>query len=189
MEATSYLNATDLRPEKVVSDQDHPRRVAVGAIYQIPLWRTKRFLGGWQVQGWYEGQSGQALGFGNTILYGTLQDIPLPVSERKVQQWFNVNAGFEKATGKMPSNNIRTLSTRFNNVRSDGTNNVDCSLFKNFRITERLRAQFRAEAYNALNHAQFANPNTTTTNTAFGTVTAEKGHGQRQLTFAVKLLF
>jgi len=40
-----------------------------------------------------------------------------------------------------------------------------------------------------LNHAQFANPNTTPDNTAFGTVRSENGHGQRQLTFAIKLMF
>ena len=62
-------------------------------------------------------------------------------------------------------------------------------MFKVFRITEKLKAQFRAEAINALNHVQFDNPNTTPDNTAFGTVTKELGHGQRQMTFAVKLMF
>lgn len=42
---------------------------------------------------------------------------------------------------------------------------------------------------NALNHVQFANPNAGVTNTAFGTITGEKGHGQRQWTFGLKLLF
>ena len=51
--------------------------------------------GGWQAQGWYEGQSGQALGFGNSIFYGDLHDIPLPVSAPH-HRWFNVDAGFER---------------------------------------------------------------------------------------------
>ncbi len=200
MEATSFLNQTDLRPEKVVSDQDHPHRIVLSGSYELPFGRGRHFLrnahgilngiiGGWQAQGWYEGQSGQALGFGNMILYGTLQDIPLPVSERKVERWFNTGAGFETTTNKLPASNIRTVSTRFNNIRSDGTNNMDLSVFKTFRITEKLRAQARMESYNSLNHAQFANPNVTPTNAAFGTVTAEKGHGQRQITFAMKLMF
>ena len=45
------------------------------------------------------------------------------------------------------------------------------------------------ESFNALNHVQFANPNTTPTSSAFGSITEEKGHGQRQLTFALKVLF
>ncbi len=200
MEATSYLNPTDDRPEKVVSDQDHPHRVVLSGIFELPFGRGRTFLrrargllgslvSGWQAQGWFEGQTGQALGFGNAIFYGDLHDIPLPVSQRKIERWFNTEAGFERNTGRQLGQNIRTFPTRFNDVRGDGINNFDLSLFKTFRLSERWRAQFRAESYNALNHAQFANPNTTPTNTAFGTVTAEKGHGQRQLTFALKLLF
>jgi hypothetical protein len=36
-----------------------------------------------------------------------------------------------------------------------GTNNFDISLFKNFRLSESRRAQFRIETYNSFNHAQF----------------------------------
>ncbi|MBI4875272.1 MAG: TonB-dependent receptor [Acidobacteria bacterium] len=193
MEATSYLNPTDDRPEKVVSDQDHPHRFVVSGIYELPGRRLRgllrNLLGGWQAQGWYEGQTGQALGFGNAIFYGRLHDIPLPVSQRRITRWFNTGAGFERTSNRQLANNIRSLSTRFNNVRGDGINNLDFSVFKTFRLTESWRAQFRAESYNALNHPQFANPNLTPASTAFGTVTAEKGHGQRQLNFAIKLLF
>ncbi|MBV8858842.1 MAG: hypothetical protein JOZ02_18065 [Acidobacteria bacterium] len=34
--------------------------------------------------------------------------------------------------------------------------NLDASLFKNVRITERVRFQLRAEAFNLLNHTNFA---------------------------------
>jgi hypothetical protein len=36
----------------------------------------------------------------------------------------------------------------------------DISFFKNFAVTEGFRAQFRAEAFNILNHVNLANPNT-----------------------------
>jgi hypothetical protein len=48
---------------------------------------------------------------------------------------------------------------------------------------------FRLEGINALNHVQFADPNTTPTSTAFGTITAEKGHGQRQINMVLKVFF
>jgi len=35
---------------------------------------------------------------------------------------------------------------------------IDSSLQKRFRITERLRLNFRADAYNVLNHPIFKNP-------------------------------
>ena len=62
-------------------------------------------------------------------------------------------------------------------------------MFKNFPLREGLNLQYRLETYNSLNHVQFGNPNTAPANTAFGSVTAEKGHGQRQVTMALKLLF
>ncbi|HWC18767.1 MAG TPA: TonB-dependent receptor, partial [Terriglobales bacterium] len=36
--------------------------------------------------------------------------------------------------------------------------NLDSGLMKNFKLTERFNLQFRAEAFNVLNHANFANP-------------------------------
>jgi hypothetical protein len=40
-----------------------------------------------------------------------------------------------------------------------GIGNVDLSLFKQFRLTETKRVEFRAEFFNAFNHPNFANPN------------------------------
>ena len=40
-------------------------------------------------------------------------------------------------------------------------------------MTERVRTQFRAECLNALNHPNLKNPNTTPTNSAFGTITSQ----------------
>jgi len=200
MEARTYQNETDPVPEKVISDQDYPHRLVVSAIYEFPFGRGKPIfgnagrllngaLGGWQLQGWFEGQTGQALGFGNAIFRGNLKDIPLPVSARTAERWFNAEAGFERSASLQLANNIVRFPSRFSGVRGDGINNWDFSLFKSFHLREGWRLQFRMETYNSLNHVQFANPNTAPANTAFGTVTAEKGHGQRQVTFALKLLF
>ena len=74
-------------------------------------------------------------------------------------------------------------------MRADGINNFDVSLFKSFRVNERVSAQFRLETYNTLNHVQFGGPNVTPSNSAFGTITGEKGHGQRQITTAIKVMW
>jgi hypothetical protein len=200
MEASAFLNESDQRQEEVVSEQDFPHRFVLNAIWEVPVGRGRAFLGnsggvlnaligGWQFQGWYEGQSGDALGFGNTILYGSLKDIPIPVSGRRAERWFNVDAGFERDTRSVLGSNIRTLPSRFNGIRADGINNFDLSMFKNYRVKERYTVQFRLESYNTLNHVQFDAPNTTPTSSAFGTINAEKGHGQRQITLGLKLLF
>lgn len=200
MEATSYLNDPDLRPAYTISDLDATHRFVLSGIYELPFGRGRAmfgkvnrfwdlFIGGWQVQGSYEGQSGQPLGFGNAIFNGKLSDIVLPRSQRNADRWFNTDAGFERRSAFQLGGNYRLFPLRFSGVRSDGINNLDASFMKKFRISERFTAQFRMEGINALNHVQFANPNTTPTSTAFGTITAEKGHGQRQINFVWKLLW
>ncbi len=200
MEATSYLNETDSFLHKVVSDLDFPQRIVISGVYELPIGRGRRIgsdmgrwtnlvFGGWQVEGMYEGQSGSPLGFGNAIFRGNLKDIPLPLSQRTADRWFNTAAGFERNNANALAQNLRTLPLRFSGVRADGINNLDASLFKNFRITERYKLQFRTETFNSANHVQFASPNTDPYSTNFGLITGERGHGQRQVTFALKFLF
>jgi hypothetical protein len=109
-------------------------------------------------------------------------------SARRAERWFNVDAGFNRSTLQQLANNIQTLSNRFSGVRADGINNFDLSLFKNLRIKEKVTAQVRIENFNALNHVQFAAPNVNPLNAAFGSITGEKGHGQRQITFGLKFV-
>jgi hypothetical protein len=45
-----------------------------------------------------------------------------------------------------------------NVFRDTGFKNVDFSVMKNFRVHERVNAQFRAEMFNIFNHPNFANP-------------------------------
>jgi hypothetical protein len=183
----------------VISPQDRPQVIVISGIYELPLGKGKPWLnssrrldrafGGWTVQGIYQGQSGPPLAFGNIIFYGNIKDIPLPVGQRTVDEWFNVNAGFERASGKQLAQNIQTFPARLNNVRGDGFNNLNLSVMKNIRIRERLRLQLRAEAVDALNHAMFAEPNMVPTNQSFGKVTAVASDQQRQISIGAKLRF
>ncbi|HBY58743.1 MAG TPA: hypothetical protein DEH78_02900 [Solibacterales bacterium] len=68
-------------------------------------------------------------------------------------------------------------------------NNWDLSLFKVFALTERVRMQFRAEAFNGLNRVRFGGPNTNVNGgAAFGTVTSQS-NTPRQVQFGLKVLF
>ena len=86
------------------------------------------------------------------------------------------------------ANSIRAFPLRFSGVRADGQASWNFSLLKNFKLAERLAAQFRIEAYNTMNHPSFDVPNTTTTNTAFGSSTAVVSE-PRNFQFALKLMF
>jgi len=197
MEAIDRLNDTDPTPHHVVAQQDRPQRVVINGIYELPFGRGKRWLnvggwlnavvGGWQAQGIYQGQSGPPLGFGNILFYGDIHNIVLPRAERRVERWFNTEAGFERDTRLQLAQNIRTFPLRLTGLRGDGYNNWDLSLFKSWRIRERYTAQIRAEAQDALNHAMFAAPNTAPTNSAFGQVNASAAPEQRRVNIALRL--
>ena len=197
MEAFENLNATDPYPHRVISTQDRPHVINITAMYELPLGKGKRWLrdsgwknwlvGGWTVQGLYTGQSGPPLGWGNVLFIGNIKDITLPVSQRSPDRWFNIDAGFVRDTRQQLDSNIRTFPLRFNDIRGDGYNNWNLSLFKNFRFKERWRLQLRAEAIDAMNHPMFATPNTTPTSTAFGTVSSVVGNQQRQVWVGAKL--
>ena len=72
-----------------------------------------------------------------------------------------------------------------------GLQNVDLSVFKNFRISENWRVEFRTEFFNAFNHANFNNPSSSIATSSlasfgksFSTVTEP-----RDIQFALKLYF
>jgi len=189
MEATGFLN-DGASVEKVISNQDFPHVLSVSAIYELPFGRGRRwasqapglaekFIGGWQVQGIYRGQSGPALGFGNVIFRGNLADIVLPKNQRSVERWFNTDAGFERNSSRALAANWRTLSTQFTGLRGDGINNWDLSVIKNTRISESKRVEFRAEFLNAFNHALFIPPDVNPYSAAFGSVQGEAGNPRR----------
>ena len=198
MEAIEKLNPTDLHPHHVISPQDRPHHIVVSAIWEAPFGRGKRWLAqargfvghlveGWSVQGIYQGQSGPPIGFGNILFYGNIHDIVLPRAQRRVERWFNTEAGFERDVRKQLASNIRTFPLRLTGLRADGYNNWDLSLFKTIRVSERVRLQLRAEAQDAFNHAMFAAPNTTPTSTLFGQVTSIVGTEQRRVQVGAKL--
>jgi len=69
-----------------------------------------------------------------------------------------------------------------------GRVNFDFSLFKDFRITESLKIQFRTEFFNLFNTPQFDLPNATIGSGPAGTITSIVGI-PRQIQFGLKLVF
>jgi Carboxypeptidase regulatory-like domain/TonB dependent receptor-like, beta-barrel len=76
-----------------------------------------------------------------------------------------------------------------NTLRGPGFFNMDLSLFRTIRFTEGIEMQLRAEALNALNHPNFANPasNVTDPNT-FGYITSTAG-GSRIFRLGARVSF
>ena len=202
MEATNFLNDTDARPEKVISDQDFPHRFTVSAVGELPLGNGKPlfrqaghllnlFIGGWQIQGVYTFQKGFPVPFGTD---GFWNGQGLAVGHGTTQEWFNTDAFTSvlngTSTNASPLNHLRSLPLRFDNVRRDSINNLDLSLIKDVQFPGGTRAQLRAEFINALNQAYFPNPVVNPTSSTFGQVTSSnQSNYARRVQLGFKFLF
>jgi len=200
LEAVSYLNDWDSRPEHVVSDLDRPHRISMMGMYELPFGRGRQFaggakgfveqvIGGWQMQAMWQQQSGAPLNWGNAIYTGQFTDLRLSGDERKLDRWFNT-AGFDRNNLRQLANNIRYMPSRISAVRADGIWVADVSLFKTFRLHERLKLQLRGEAEGVLNHPNFSAPNVGPVSTLFGSVNStQTGQEERRVFVGLKLLF
>jgi hypothetical protein len=103
-----------------------------------------------------------------------------PSGADQLQQYFNTAAFVPAATGTFGSVGRNTL-------RAPGVFTVDVSLFKNFKFTEKRYLQFRAEAFNIENRANFAAPTAALNSGTLGRITA--AGDPRVLQFALKLAF
>jgi hypothetical protein len=199
-EAIDFLNGGDPTPWRGISSEDVPHRLTLNGIVELPFGKGRRFakdlhpalevlIGGWQLAGVYQYQSGRPLGWGNIIFTGNLDDIRLPAGDRTRLRWFNTDAGFNRVQAQQLASNVRTFPLRLDNVRGHEVNNVDLSLIKNTVIHGRT-LQFRAEALNAFNHVLLPGPNTTPTANAFGQISAStQDNYPRRVQAMVKFIF
>jgi hypothetical protein len=74
-----------------------------------------------------------------------------------------------------------------NTIRGPGINNWDISFLKKTKITESKSLEFRAEMFNAFNHAQFLNPDNSGFSGTFGQISQTRG--PRLVQFALKFYF
>ena len=95
-------------------------------------------------------------------------------------QWFDASVFSTEQLG-VPGNARR----RF--FHGPGLNNWDLALQKSTRITEKTSAEFRAEFFNAFNHAQFTNPVGDVASSQFGAVISARAARIGQV--ALKLSF
>lgn len=183
----------DRRAERSVDPTDVSNRLVISGIYELPFFKASRF-GGWQVNviGTMQGGLPLVVRGANNFLAnrpsstGVSARLDNPTPER----WFDT-AQFVNPPNFTFGNVGRTLP----DVRGPGIVNFDLSLIKDTRILERLRMQFRAEAFNFLNHTNYGNPNVAFTpgpdgrnnNALFGTITSARD--PRIIQFGARLIF
>ena len=161
--------------------------VATSSVRGNPL--VSRLLSNWRLAPIVRATSGQALtvtsGKDNSLT-GLNNDRPFQVlpnpypARQGPQQWILPSAFVQNPTGTFGNVGRDAL-------RGPGVLNVDVALSRIFAFRERTRLEARFEAFNAINHANFSNPNTNLSSATFGTITGTAD--PRILQFALKLHF
>ncbi|MBV9341342.1 MAG: carboxypeptidase regulatory-like domain-containing protein, partial [Acidobacteria bacterium] len=200
-------NSYDIRSEKGLADFDNRKRWVSSIDYELPVGKGHPFLnqsgvldsilGGWHLGGIITLRSGfpfsPEIGFdpSNTGSPGLQRSNQLGsghLAHPGPSLWFNVN---DFPVPNCPNGCFGNAGK--NILEGPGAKTADLSVRKVFYFSERMNLEFRAEFFNALNHAVFSQPDPFITDGAppsgsAGTITSTV-IPQRQVQFALKLHF
>lgn len=187
-------NPRDLEAEWGRSAFDLRHRFTFSGVYELPFRSNNRALdlliGGYQVSGILTLRTGYPFSVvvGNTDIAnitgaGTansrLNTVGDPFENVPAGYYFNPAAFARPAAGTFGNSGRNPLS-------GPGAQQLDFSVMKVIRFTERFRLQLRAEAFNVLNHPTFGLPVNDINNVNFGRILSADN---RELQFGIKFLF
>jgi hypothetical protein len=197
-ESSIPQNDSNLAAEKgLACDVRH--RLATSLVYDLPAVTRERLLHAvtrdWHLSTVYQIQSGFPLTisvFGDTANAGTvLGENPIranltgqpvfPSGTHTAAQWFNP-AAFSTPAAFTFGNVGR------NTVYGPGMQTLDLALARAFDITERMKFQFRAEFFNALNHTNLGTPDRFVNTPQFGTISEAATPG-REIQLSARVSF
>jgi hypothetical protein len=177
-------NVYNLKAQYGIAGIDIPQRFTAAFVYDLPFGKFTKaipaasyILGNWQISGLVQMQVGypynvsQAnnLGVFSGAQYATSLGNPsIARSDRTIAKWFNPGA-FAITPQDQLGNTPRA------SLFGPGQNNFDLAVQRIFPIRERLQFKLRVDMFNAFNHPQFSNLNTSITSPAFGSVTSDLG--------------
>ena len=204
---TSIEDIYNIRLDKSVSNLDVPHRVVMSGVWEMPFFKHSKHralrtvLSGWQTAGTYMWQRGTPITVtGTNGLSGAgfavqqpnrVQGVPAGIDTGTAEQnarngrpWFNTSA-FSVA----PAYTIGSAARNYSDLRRDNYRNVNLSLSRNFRLTEKFRAQLRGELINALNQVVFGTPGRdVTTPSTFGIITTQ-GNTPRVVQLVLRITY
>lgn len=184
----------DRSMEKAISTNDVPHVAAISYLYELPVFKQNRWLGGWTFSGIHQYQTGRpiALTANNTLplFNNTLRPNVASGAEKKasftdpaVDFWIN-RAAFSSPAAFTFGNAARA----YTDLRAPGFLNESLGLIKRTKLTEQVLLTFRAEFFNVLNRTVFAAPNGNVNNLQFGRISAQ-ANTPRQGQLALRLEF
>lgn len=188
-----------------LADFDRTHSFASSVVYQLPFFRNDKsalgnILGGWQISGVFVVQSGPPIDIqSNAVLRAPgntqrpnlehAQKVIGDVGQKPEQKWFDVTAYVN------PAPNTFGTMTRNSGPRGPGYANLDAALSKHVRLSERVGAELRVDAFNVTNTPHFNSPgfqgidgaNRTVGSPTFGQITSS--FGERFLRFGARVTF
>jgi len=200
-------NSYDLRAEYGPSDFNATNRWVLSGFYTLPF-KGNRAVSGWQLALVTQAQSGNPLtaymaGVGGLFPDATIRpNVSGPIQTESVAatgtygvQWIaNPTVFSSPCTGSGSTLVCAPGNEGRNTIIGPSFIDTDFSVIKDTKITERVSAEFRAEAFDIFNHPNFGDPNLSFGSATFGVITSTRFPvgdfgSSRQLQFALKLIF
>lgn len=193
--------------DKGLANWDRRHIFTSSALYELPFGQGKHWaasgpakwmLGGWQLNGLWTWESGLPLDITiNSASLNAPGNANRPNVTGPVAILGNVGQGqlyFNTTAFSAPAPN--TIGDVGRNVlHGPHLFNIDASVFRRFKLTERLNMEFRAESFNLTNTPWFDRPDTNFSDAAFGQVRTAQGNQavkvnmNRNLQFSLRLQF
>ncbi len=200
-----------IRRNRARAGYDRTHILQFGFAAELPFGKGRRWaseglpsvlLGGWQFNGIFSAVSGAVF---TVTASGASLNAPGNLQTADLVKPFRVLGGIGPGnpwfdpTAFRPVTDVRFGTTGRNAFRGPGYANLDFSLFRAFPITETVRLEFRAEAFNLTNTPHFNNPGTNVSDVQFnpdGTIRDLRGFsevrssfGERYFRFGLRLGF
>jgi hypothetical protein len=194
------------------SEYDTRHAVVINYIYQLPFFKNNkgglgRALGGWEIAGTAQFQTGTPCGIGTNNDFAGAGEFGSFGCGSEGQFWVlngpvQINTGaFAGPSGNASSpkyfvaNVSQPAAGTFNlqsgvrdSVYQPGFQDWNIGLLKTFVVNERANFQFRAEAYDFINHPNLSGPNLNPTSSQFGEITGKTGLA-RNLQLSLRFAF
>jgi hypothetical protein len=191
-------NYNNIAAERARTDNDRRHNVSISGFWNLDYFDhtesvLKAVVSGWTLSAIASLRSGTPLtitsGRDNN-LDGSTNDRPNVVGNPEldanrpraevVGRWFNPDAFTQNLTGQ-DGNASRNI------LDAPGMKNIDLGIFRNFRLTENSKLQFRAEATNAFNIVNLGSPTTSINSSTVGQIRTARP--MRQVQLGLKLSF
>ena len=212
-DTTTNQNVACLKCDYSSTDIDIRQSLSVNSVYELPFGRGKHFLssggaaakvlGGWQLSGIASAMSGRPININisrsaSDMLDGNKDDqrpdllpgMSLYAANKSINNWFNL-AAFATPAKDTWGNLGRNIG------RGPGYYEFDTALQREVPLTEQFKLEFRAEAFNLLNHPIYGDPDSDVSDGPgeFGVITTQLNSGatgtgtSRRLQFMLRLEF